>query len=327
MPQHPGANLWELSDLCTPWCIHVVATLRVANHIAAGANQIDEIAANAQCDPYALHRVLQHLVNKGVFEETRPGRFALNEAAKGLLDPAFLIGLDLTGIGGRFAYAWGSLLSYVRTGASAYHEVFGRTFWEDLEANPEIGKQFDDLIGPVGHGTPSPDFQLTGGWEAVQTVIDVGGGTGAMLAGVLRAHPHIRGTLVDLPRTVELSGEIFRAAGVADRAATAGQSFFEPLPAGADLYLLRGVINDWGDEEAAAILQRCAAAAKANGRVIVLKGISEDGAKRPLAIEMMLAGGKHRSISEFRELARKSGLEVIAAERQANYFVVECRPT
>ena len=78
-----------------------------------------------------------------------------------------------------------------------------------------------------------------GGWAPVRSVVDVGGGTGAMLAAILRKWPKIHGTLVDFPRTVALSGDIFQAAGVADRVTTAGQSFFEPLPPGADLYLLK----------------------------------------------------------------------------------------
>jgi SAM-dependent methyltransferase len=319
-------NLAALSDLCTPWCIHVVATLRIADHIAAGIDKIDDLAAAAKCDSYVLHRVLEHLVSKGVFEQPEPGRFALNEAARGLLDPSQRVGLDLEGIGGRFAHAWGSLLTYVRTGAPAYHQVFGLPFWEDLDAHPEIAASFDALIGPAGHGIPDPDFQLTGGWDSVRTVVDVGGGTGAMLAEILRARPPIRGTLVDLPRTVARSGETFRSAGVTDRVTTIGQSFFDPLPAGADLYLLRGVLNDWPDREVIAILSRCAEAARPAGRVVVLKGVGPEGAPRGLAIEMMLVGGKHRTVAEFRELARQSGLEVLAAGRQPSYFVVECRP-
>ena len=117
MPVQQSADLGVLSDLCTPWCIHVVATLRIADHIAAGRDQIGDLAAAAGCDPYALHRVLTYLVGKGVFEEAIPGRFALNQAARGLLDGSQFLGLDLEGIGGRMAYAWGTLLSYVRTGA------------------------------------------------------------------------------------------------------------------------------------------------------------------------------------------------------------------
>ncbi|HEY6402085.1 MAG TPA: methyltransferase, partial [Blastocatellia bacterium] len=219
-------------------------------------------------------------------------------------------------------------LDYVRTGKPAYHKVFGLPFWEDLDANPEIAASFDDLIGPTGHGAPNPEFQISGGWDGVRSVVDVGGGTGAMLAEILRMRPALRGTLVDLPRTVALSAEIFKNAGVAERATTVGQSFFDPLPTGADIYLLRGILNDWPDKEATAILSRCAEAARPNGCVVALGGVSQDEARRSLVIEMVLCGGKHRTVTEFRELAREAGLEVLAAGRQpSGYFVVECHPT
>ena len=224
MSQQEGADISALSDLCTPWCIHVVATLQIADHIAAGTNHIDELAALAGCDPYALHRVLTYLVGKGVFEEPAPGRFALNKAAEGLCGAERRLGLDLNGIGGRMAHAWSTLLTYVRTGKPAYHELFGRPFWDDLDANPEIAASFDALIGPAGHGIPDPVFNLTVGWESVRTVVDVGGGTGAMLAEILRIHPHLRGTLVDQPRTVARSSEIFAAAGVAGRVKRSGRA-------------------------------------------------------------------------------------------------------
>src|SRR5579872_5867518 len=224
------ADLWELSDLCTPWCLFVVATLRIAEHMEGGIQEIDGLATAAQCDSGVLHRVLGHLVSKGVFEEPAPGLFSLNEAARGLLDPALRLGLDLEGIGGRMAYAWGTLPTYVRTGVSGYHEVFGLPFWEDLDAHPEVAASFDALIGPAGHGAPDPDFPLTGGWDAVRTVVDVGGGTGAMLAEILRARPQLYGTLVDLPRTVVGAAGIFRTAGVLDRVTMTGQSFFDALP-------------------------------------------------------------------------------------------------
>lgn len=275
-----------------------------------------------------LHNVLGHLVDKGVFEEVAPGRFALNGAAQGLLDPSQRLGLDLEGIGGRFAYAWGTLLAYVRTGKSPYHEIFGLPFWDDLDAHPEIAASFDALIGPAGHGTPNPELQIIGGWKSVRTVVDVGGGTGAMLAEILRTRPEIHGTLVDLPGTVARSGEIFQAARVAERVTTVGQSFFDPLPPGADLYLLRGVLNDLPDREATLILSRCAEAARPTGRVVVLKGVGPDDRARRLTIEMVLLGGKHRTVSDFRELACEAGLKVVAAEQQrSGYFVVECRPT
>jgi hypothetical protein len=320
-------DLEALSDLATPWCLRVVVTLRVAEQIAVGVEDIGGIAAAVKCDRDVLHRVMGHLVGKGVFAEPQPGRFSLNEASRALLDPGLRLAFDLTGIGGRMAYAWGGLLTFARTGEPGYREIFGRPFWEDLDAHPDVAASFDALIGPGGHGEFSPEFAITGGWDSVRTVVDVGGGTGSMLAAILRARPWIRGMLVELPRTVAASAEIFRNAGVSDQVTAVAQSFFDPLPAAADLYLLRGVINDWPDREAVAILRRCAEAARSAGRVVVLKGFAAEDAPKRLEIEQILAGGKVRTVSEFRELARQSGLEVVAAGQQpGGYFVVECRP-
>ena len=330
-------DLERMLDLATPWCLHVAATLRIPDHIAAGHADIADLAATAGCDADALHAVLGHLVAKGVFTEQSPGRFACNQAAEQLARTPFL---DLNGIGGRMAHTWGTLLDYVRTGQPAYQRVFGRPFWEDLAAHPRIGAEFDALMGPAGHGVPDFDIELSAGWDAVRTVVDVGGGTGAMLASLLRRHPRARGILVDLPGTVARAGEIIESSGVGDRVTAEGQSFFDPLPAGADLYLLKSVLNDWPDEPTVAILRRCAEAAGAAeaaeaagaatttpATIAVLGGVSADEAPRSLGIDMLVAGGQTSTLSQFTELARRAGLDVIAARTQSSgRFVVECRP-
>ena len=319
-------DLWSLSDLCTPWCVHVVATLHVADHIAAGKAEIGELAAAAGADRDSLDRVMRHLVSKGLFEEPAHGRFAVNDAARGLMDDSMRLGLDLDSIGGRMAYAWGSLLSAVRAGKPAYHEVFGHGFWEDLDAHPEIAAKFDALMGP-GHGVP--DWRVLvndADWESVRTVVDVGGGAGWLLAEILRARPEIRGTLVDLPRVVAQSGEVFRSAGVEDRVTAVGQSFFDPLPRGADLYVLKNVLGDWPDLEATAILKRCAEAARPAGRVVAFTGVGEEAS--PELLMMVLVGGRGRSLEEFRGIARAAGLEVRAFGRQqSGRGIVECWPS
>jgi SAM-dependent methyltransferase len=330
MAEGDKVDIFTLSDLCTPWCLYVVATQRVADHMSAGITRIDDLAAESGCHAESLHRVLRHLVGAGVFEEPEPGRFALNEPARGLLNPGARLGLDLEGIGGRMAHAWGTMLAAVRTGVPAYHTVFGRPFWEDLEAHPDVAASFDALMGPAGHGTPDPEVLVSGGWESVRTVVDVGGGTGSLLAEILRARPTVRGILVDLPATVARSAATFEAAGVSHRVTTLAQSFFDPLPAGADLYLFKNVLADWHDRDALALLRRCAEAARPAGRVVLLGGVSpdEDHGPSPELLMMVLVGGKARSLSEFRTLAAAAGLEVLATGRQpSGRFVVECRPT
>jgi hypothetical protein len=322
-------DVGTLSDLSTPWCVHVVATLRVADHIAAGITDIAGLASICGAHADSLARVLQHLVSRGLFEQPSRGRFVLNAPARALLEPSARLGLDLDGIGGRMAQAWSTLLTAVRTGTPAYSDMFGLPFWEDLQAHPEIRASFDALMGPEGHGTPDAEVLPGGDWEAVRTVVDVGGGTGSLLAEILKAHPHVQGTLVDLPATIVRSEEIFRSAGVNDRVRAVAQSFFDPLPHGADLYLLKNILADWPDREATTILTRCAEAALPAGRIVLLSGISpdDDDGPPPELLMMVLVGGKQRTFTEFGALARAAGLNVHRTRRQnSGRLIVECRP-
>jgi 2,7-dihydroxy-5-methyl-1-naphthoate 7-O-methyltransferase len=319
-----SVNLDQMLDLTTPWCLMVAATLRIPDLVAEGHHDIADLAAAAGCDRDALHAVLGHLVSQGVFVQQGPGRFGGNRAAEQLANSRRF--LDLDGIGGRMAHTWGTLLDYVRTGRPAYQKLFGRPFWADLAEHPTIAAEFDALMGPVGHGMPDFDIELVGGWDSIGTIVDVGGGTGAMLASLLRRHPHVRGILVDFPGTVARADDIVTSAGVAGRVTLRGQSFFDPLPAGADLYLLKNVLNDWPDEETVAILRRCAQAAHPSGSIAVLGGVSPDDAPRSLGIDMLVAGGKTSTLTQFAELARQAGLEILTAATQASgRFVVECR--
>ena len=123
------------------------------------------------------------------------------------------------------------------------------------------------------------------------------------------------------------ANETFTEAGVTDRVTAEGQSFFDPLPAGAELYLLKSVLNDWPDEPTVAILRRCAEAARPDGRIAVLGGVSADEVPRSLDIDMLVAGGKTSTLTQFAELARRAGLGVVAAGTQSSgRYVVECRP-
>ena len=322
------ANLWELSDLCTPWCIHVAATLGVAAHLQTGHHELDSLAAACRCNARYLGLMLRHLVAKGVFDEPTPGRFELNDVARGFLEPGANLGFNLDRLGGRMAYAWGTLLEAVRTGAPAYANLFGRSFWEDLDVHSELAADFDALMGPEGHGTPDPGVLLDDDWAGVRTVVDVGGGSGAMLAEILRAHPAMHGTLVDLPKTVARAAAVFAEAGVIDRARVVGQSFFDPLPPGADLYLLMKVVSNWTGEHLKAILRRCGEAAGAGGRIVVSGGVKADSRSQGLSIETVLIGGMTYGLDEFRSIAADAALQVVkAGAQQSGRFVVECRRT
>jgi hypothetical protein len=320
----PTPDLFALADLATPWCLRVAVTLRIAERLeaAGGTASLAELAAATGCDADALGRVLGHLAGVGVFTRSGPDAFGLNEAASGLRDPGLRLGLDLDGFGGRMAWVWGGLLGQVRTGEVAYPNVYGRPFWDDLDSDPAAAADFDALMGPDGHGTPDPEVLPSGDWRSVRSVVDVGGGTGALLRAVLAARPGLRGTLVDLPRTVARSEP---APGLS----VVGQSFFDPLPAGADVYLLKSILADWDDEPAGRILRRCAEAARpGGGRVVVVNGVtSGDPAGEGDLLMMVLVGGRERSLDDFERLATTAGLTVTTAGPAGTWpFVVECRP-
>ena len=322
-------DLWALTDLCTPWCVHVVITLRVAEHLVEGRNELGALAEAAGADRDALQRVLRHLIEKGLFKEPRPGHFELNDGARALLGPEARVAFDLDGFGGRMAHAWGTLLQAVRTGKPAYREVFGRDYWDDLAAHPAIAAQFDELMGPAGHGVPDPEVLPSGDWENIRTVVDVGGGTGSLLVEILKKYKNTEGILVDLPSTVAKAGRVFAAAGVAERAGVAGQSFFDPLPAGGDLYILSRVLVDWPDKEALAILRRCAEAArKSSGRVVVFTNSDRGEPAPPDLLMLVLVGGKSRTIEELEAMGTEAGLVIRKIGRQASGRVlVEFRGT
>ena len=150
--------------------------------------------------------MLRHLVQKGVFEEPSTGHFALNAPARALLDSPIKVGLDLDSFGGRMARSWSGLLTAVGLGPPRITRCSAVPSRDDLRAHPDIAASFDALMGPPGHGIPDANLQITGGWESVRTVVDVGGGTGALLAEILKAHPGVKGTLVDLAPTVARIG-------------------------------------------------------------------------------------------------------------------------
>ncbi len=322
-----AVDLDALLDLATPWCLRVLVTLRIPELVAGGLSDVDKLASAAGCDAAALYNVLSHVAARGVFREESPGQFALTQAAEDLLDKFRALELDLDGIGGRYAEVWSSLPGYVRTGDPVYRDAFGLPFWEDLEAHPALAGSFHAVIQrPARHGMPDADFEISGGWAPVRTMVDVGGGAGAFLADVLRRRPGLHGIVVDLPTTGAGTASTFETAGVADRATVSGQSFFDPLPAGADLYVLRRVLPDWKEPDQLRILRRCAEAMAPSSRLVVFGGVLPPHVGRSVTFEALVVGETKHPLAVFREMIRAAGLQVTRAEYDSvGRFITECQ--
>ncbi len=324
---------WEalgpLMDLVTPMALRVAATLRLADMMPDGdGTDLAELAERAGADPDALGRMLRHLVHHGVFTEPRPGRFAVNRTAALLrTGQPGAVWLDLDGFGGQMDLAFTGLAHTVRTGEPAWEKVFGRPFWAYLDEHPAIAASFDATMAVDAGNAPVADGY---DWTTVRHVVDVGGGTGTLIAGVLRRNPWLRGTLVDLPETADRARRYLAGEGLGGRCEVVGQSFFEPLPAGADAYLLNRVIHDWDDAAAVAILRRCGEAARGTGRVLMVEphgGAAGDPATfAEMDLRMLvLVGGRERTLDDYTALATAAGLRVAAVhEISGRHVIVEC---
>jgi len=321
-----GASLWAMAQLGTPMAVRVAATLRIADHIAAGLTTPAELAEVVGADPDALARLMRYLAARGLLSCDESGRYALTDEGDALRDdhPAGIRAwLDIDGAG-RAELSFVQLLHSVRTGRAAFPVQFGRPFWEDLAADPARVASFNTLLG-VEAATRSA---IVSGydWGSLKHVVDVGGGNGSLLIALLSRYPGLRGTVVDQPVTTPAARKALADADLADRGDVVGGSFFGPLPKGAGGYLLSLVIHNWDDGDARAILRRCAEAAGKSGAVFIVESFAADGESPRNGMDLrMLAytGGKERSVAELASLAADAGLKLAAVHDAGSVSIVE----
>jgi ubiquinone/menaquinone biosynthesis C-methylase UbiE len=147
------------------------------------------------------------------------------------------------------------------------------------------------------------------------TLVDVGGGNGSLLCAVLRRYPALRGVLYDRPDVVERARPNLKAAGLEDRCAAVGGSFFTSVPPGGDAYLMRHIIHDWDDERCQVILGNCRKVLRPGGRVLVIETVIPPGNEASftkfLDVNMLaIPGGKERTETEYRDLFAAAGFRL-----------------
>jgi SAM-dependent methyltransferase len=294
--------------------IYVAAKLGIADLLAARPRPVEELAAAAGAEPQALYRLLRGLASLGIFALVAAGEVVLTPQAEllrsdvqgSLRDVALLYGEDWVW------QAYGNMTHSVRTGAPAFTKTHGQPFYGYLHAHPRAAARFNAaMTGFSSHETAA--ILEAYDFSDVRSVVDIGGGHGALLAALLRAHPRMTGTLFDLPSVLAGAASVLGEPGIAERARTVAGDFFDEAPAGADLYVMKSVLHNWDDVDALRLLSTCGTAMAPEARLLVIERVVPDGnapaeAKLFDINMLVVAGGRERTEPEYRRLFADAGL-------------------
>ena len=327
----PERQLARLMDgFVVTQALHVAARLDVAGALARGPRTGPDIAAAVGADAGALTRVLRCLSVEGVLDERDDGTFALTPVGAAL--PTFA-----GPIAARAEVYYGAaagLLDAVRDGGTAFERVHGERFFAHLERHPDREAAFQSSMAARAEGE-ARDVLAAYDFAGLDRIVDVGGGTGALLGAILRAHPALHGELVDRPAALARARRRLEDDGVADRVQCREGDFFAAVPGGRDAYLLSRVIHDWDDADSVRILSVCRTAMGPSARLLLIDVIlPERAGDAPEAVRMdlhmlILFGARERTAAGFRELLATAGLglrRVVPTGAPDGLAVIEATP-
>ena len=314
IPAHP-ALLEHAHQFAKAHLLCSLAELQIADHLAGGPKDASQLGALTGCDPAALHRALRAAATFGVVRLDRRGRF---HAARlltqlGSADPAQAA--DWCRFIGSSSHqaAWSALSVSIRTGRSAFRAVHGTSLFGWFETHPQDGQHFNAGIAGLTLAE-APFIAAAYPFPDGTDICDIGGGTGALLAEILRRHPRSRGILVETPGVLAEAASHLRTAGLAGRVELTEGDIFRDVHATADIYLLKWVLHDWDDGACQAILGRIAAAMPTGAKLIVIEGVQHHNEPHPrfsmIDLQMLVAadGGRERSEPELERLIAATGL-------------------
>jgi hypothetical protein len=308
-----------VSSVWIPQAVHATAKLGLADTLAEGPLHADEVARRAGTHAGATRRLLRALVVLEIVKQLDDGRFELTELGACLRSdtPDSVRSWALLWGGEMMWRPWGQLSECVRTGVMAPTLLDGhQSPFELMQQYPEEEAIFNrsmlELTRSVAAVLPrNYDF------GSVRCVVDVGGGYGALLPPLLKAHPQLRGIVYDRPICADGARKLAEEEGIASRCEFVGGDFFASLPAGGDVYLLKSVIHDWDDERSRSILTRCREAMRADARLLVLEwivpervGPTDIGIVGTDLNMLVNVGGIERTEAEYRALLASAGLAV-----------------
>jgi SAM-dependent methyltransferase len=293
--------------------LRVVADLEIADRLVGGEQYVDDLAAQTGSHVGALYRVMRLLAAEGVFRETSDRRFGLTELGAALRSDERSGPRELIRMLNREPYlAFAQLGQSLRSGLPAFEEVFGKPRFDWLADHPAEAALFQRAMVALSQGSNEAIAEAYD-FGSFSEVVDVGGGHGQLLSAILSRHPHLSGVLFDLPSGIEAARA--GTGGPLPRTKLVAGSFFNSVPAGAGIYVLKKVIHDWNDEQAAVILRNCRDAMAPDGRVLIAEtivppGNEPDSIKLVDANMLVVTGGVERTRGEYAALFVRAGLRL-----------------
>ena len=317
--------------------LQLAAKLKLADLLAEGARPAEELAAATGTHAASLRRVMRLLASAGVLDEQANGAFALTALGQCLRTgvPGSAHAMIMLFAGERIQENWQNLEYCVRTGEPAFVRRGVTDAFSDPRRTPEESAAFDAAMADMTRLTAIA-VAAAYDFRRLRTVVDVGGGSGALLIGLLEANPHLHGIVFDQPDVAARARTQLARAGLADRCDAVAGDFFKDVPAGGDAYLLKHVIHDWDDARATTILGHCRRAMRADGTLLLVEGVYPARIDQSLAsrgaaandVNMLVnTGGRQRSEAEFRALYAAAGFTLRRlVPTPARVFVIEGAP-
>ena len=297
--------------------IAVAAEFGIADLLKDGPRSAEDLARRTGVHAPSLYRVLRLLASEGLLTEAEGGRFHLLPLGQQLRSdvPGSLYHRAIFDGAAANWRAWGELRHSVKTGEPSFNHIWQAGLYDYVKQNAELAVSFNGFIAAqtmaVGRAVlDAYDF------SGIETLVDVGGGYGALIASVLSAHPAMRGILFDLPHVAAEAQSRLAAAGLAARCIAIGGSFFEAVPEGGEAYALKFVMHNWDDERCRKILALCRRVMPARGRLLIIEAILRPGNEadygKYMDLMMLVAteGGRERTVAEYGVLLDATGFRL-----------------
>jgi hypothetical protein len=310
-PAHVGV-FQLLNGLMAASVVAVVAKLGIPDLVEHGPRPVDDLARQTATHPGTLFRLLRASASVGVLAENAEGLFGETPMSAVLRSNAMpsLRWFAIMHAAEWHCRGWGNLEYSVRTGKTAFDKALGTPIFEYLMQHPEQNEGFNKCMTDLSK-IDSPAVADAYSFAGINSIVDVAGGQGLMLATILGRNPHMKGTLYDLPHVVE-GAKTAALKPVLDRCCVASGNMFESVPAGADAYIMKHIIHDWTDAECVQILQACRKAVNPGGKLLVVDTVIPPGNTfhpgKFMDIQMLLfPGGRERTENQFRDLFAVAG--------------------